>query len=185
MQAATRTPHVPHLYGPSAQAALLCALLAASGDPYNDPRDAAAASHASPPEPLLGVAAISAALGERPAGKSLTDVPLLPVGSTNTKLDQAKIQKLDTVIFSENQGLSDEAQQWKADRAAAEAAHRQYAGLHIERAGTVGEALNTLLVCNQYQKAYQEQIARQWRDQWLPPTGEWDPKPQSAAPATT
>jgi hypothetical protein len=177
------------LRGPSAQAALLVALLAATGypDEYEPPPSQPAAGN--PPasknllrfdqrglivaEPLDLKTALSATVDFQAPAESIRARKLTSVGQVPTKAEGAVRQQLDTAVFFKDEALAPEFQESEKGTRAAQQGQLEpdgepYRGLWIERAATVEEAVDLLLERNKYLRAYQASIQTAWDDLWLP-----------------
>jgi hypothetical protein len=190
-------PEYPtYLGGPSAQAAMLVALLAATGQPDDYEPDqvtlpACLQDRSRPPEhrnaePLCLSSAISAqvenvsraALGK--TGRSIRSLKLEPIGKEPSKADAAQKYGLRTAVFCHDEVFTsgsdwDDAEQKTKDTRKAYGG--EYQGLWIERAVTVGDALDVLLEQNRYIRAINLDAERKWEKQWLPQ----QPQPAEAA----
>ncbi len=134
--------------GNSAQAAALCAVLAASGNPYQEDLH-----QDTPAEPLVDDVAITAQLGPLGVEDRLADRQLGPVGGIPEKVGNS-YRALDTLVFATEEYTGPD----------------RFQDLVIEHVQTVGEALDLLLVTNRYLKKYQHQVREKWLTQWAPRT---------------
>jgi hypothetical protein len=161
--------------GDSAQAAMLIALLAATGAPETyDP--SASTRPTFQLEPLNLQTAISAAVQvggtENPDGNSIRRCLLKKVGKLPAKANAAYNEGLATIVICDPQTLENapEIQQaldkTKMSRKAENAAG-DYRGLWVEQATTVDDALQILLQSNKSLRAYQAYVQQQWDSNWL------------------
>ncbi|MEO8497750.1 MAG: hypothetical protein ABI614_22010, partial [Planctomycetota bacterium] len=152
--------------GRSAQAATLCALLAATGNPYGE-LDRAHSEQPRAVDPLDLQVAISATVDRNSDAKNPIERQLGPVTSIPKKLSSAA-GPLDTFVFQKDQPDDSEQQIAQLDKERAEQEKRAlpYMGLHIERAETVAEALDLLLVTNRHLRKYQKIVRHEWLKQW-------------------
>jgi hypothetical protein len=169
----------PDLRGESAQAAMLCSLLAATGSPDSYDPDQAE-SPGFQPESLLPTVAISAAVGpfDRKTCKSIRDISLRKVGKLAAKAHAAFQLGLRDFLFVAEQPFDDELlrTQAKVEQARRNPATQVYSGLWMEEVATVEDAINLMLVSNKYQRQYADSIRSQWEAQWL------NPYPEQASP---
>jgi hypothetical protein len=169
----------PTLRGPSAQAAMLCTLLAATGIPDSYEPDQPE-SPGFQPESLLPSVAISAAVGafNHEKFKSIRDVPLQKVGKLAAKAHAAFQFGLRDVLFVAEQPFEEELAQTRAkvEQARRNPGTQVYSGLWMEEVATVEDAINLMLVSNKYQRQYADSIRVQWEAQWL------NPYPEQASP---
>jgi hypothetical protein len=176
--------------GRSAEAATLCALLGASGDPY---RVGQTQSRLDPPIDIK--MAISATV-QAPSIDSQNPVlgsQLGPVEGINEKM-AAAYPVIDTVVFAPKEVLRrpdqpqesflteiDELQQKEKQ---AQQNKSVYDGMRIAEAKTIVEALDLVLLTNRHLHAYHQEQRRGWLKKWIGGTGisqEFDPD-QSVPP---
>jgi hypothetical protein len=166
-------PAMASLGGPSAQAAMLLALLAATGAPDDYEPD----QPDRPPfkaEPLCLRTAISARVDWGSDAKSIRHRTLLQVGQKPKKASAASDAGLQTAVFCRDESLIPDYQE--AETASLQekqtpnaAGGHPYRGLWVERASTVEEALELLLERNKYLREYQGVIQNAWDSVWLAP----------------
>ena len=176
--------------GDSAQAAMLIALLAATGAPDTyEPTDITRPNFC--PEPLSLQTAISAAVDvqgsahSQPGVSSIRGRLLKPVGKLPDKAEAAYKEGLATIVICETETLQDAPEIKQALEKTKEArkplsAAGDYRGLWVEHATTVDDALQILLQSNKYLRAYQANVQQQWENNWLP-----DSPPDNAEKAAT
>jgi hypothetical protein len=174
----------PELRGDSAQAAMLCALLAATGSPDSYDPDQAE-SPGFQPESLMPTVAISAAVSpfDRKTCKSIRDISLQKVGKLAAKAHAAFQFGLRDFLFVKEQPFDDELSrtQAKVEQARRNPATQVYNGLWMEEVATVEDAINLMLVCNKYNRQYADSIRVQWEEQWLNPYRE-QASPNASSP---
>ena len=159
------------LGGQSAQAAMLIALLSATGipDEYEPTQEQRPPFK---PEPLRTTTAISAAVDFSKSAASIRDLALTPIGKTFQKATAAQKKGMQSVVFAEQEKLTGDSkeaeEQTKAASKPQPTSAIAYTGLWIERAATVEEAVDLLLERNKYLRAYQASIQSAWDDLWLP-----------------
>ena len=177
------------LHGHSAEAATLCALLAATRDPY-----------------LLGMEplretpidikmALSATVRDAPthSPRPVLDARLGPVTGINGKM-AAAYPVIDSVVFAAKEVLSPsdqspeayvrEIQELQQKETQALQANSVYTNLRIVHAKTIVDALDLVLLTNRHLHAYHQEQRRGWLKQWIGGTGisqEFDPD-QSVPP---
>jgi hypothetical protein len=168
----------PQIGGNSAQAAMLIALLAATGAPDTyEPTDFTRPNFCL--EPLSLQTAISAAVDvqgsadSKPSVSSIRGRLLQPVGKLPDKAEAAYKEGLDTIVICESQSVDDAPDLKEALAKTNEArkpvsAAGDYRGLWVEHAKTVDDALQILLQSNKYLRAYQANVKQQWKSNWLP-----------------
>ena len=168
----------PQIGGNSAQAAMLIALLAATGAPDTyEPTDFTRPNFCL--EPLSLQTAISAAVDvqgsadSKPSVSSIRGRLLQPVGKLPDKAEAAYKEGLDTIVICESQSVDDAPDLKEALAKTNEArkpvsAAGDYRGLWVEHAKTVDDALQILLQSNKYLRAYQANVEQQWKSNWLP-----------------
>jgi hypothetical protein len=153
------------LAGRSAQIAALCAVLAASGDPYRENPDERPTGKA---EPLASDVAVSACVDNdhRDETKPLAQLPVGKVESVPEKLIAAK-HLLDTVVLAEQQGeLSHALREARTAQDEARGRQEQYSGLHVEYVASLGEALDLMLVTNRHLARYGDSVRERCLCQW-------------------
>ena len=183
------------LGGPSAQAAMLVALLAATGQPDDYEPDQVTLptcllNRSRPPEqraePLCLQSAISAQVENLPraalgkCGRSIRSLKLKPIGKEPSKADAAKQYGLRTAVFCHEEKFTSGSDWHDAEQKTQDARKAyggEYQGLWIERAVTVGDALDVLLEQNRFVRAINLDAKSKWEGQWLPP----QPQPAEAA----
>jgi hypothetical protein len=166
--------HYPSRYsGRSAEAATMCALLAASGDPYCD-----LGHQSAEPDELDLTVAISAQVNTDADATNPVDLPLGKVESEAKKLKAALSMgnspgpaedlsgPLDSVVFARETG--DNKNQRRKQESSRE---ETYGDIRIERAATVAEALDLMLVTNRYLKNYRAWFREEWLLQWKADSG--------------
>ncbi|QDT70381.1 hypothetical protein MalM25_33290 [Planctomycetes bacterium MalM25] len=161
----------------SAEAATLVALLAASGDPYQEDSGNYLQATGHESSLLDSRVAISASLTtgdkEHPTLVKLTKVGLVPLKVTAPGLEAA----IDTVAVSggglDGEDSSSDLNQI-LDKQRKASASNPYRGVTVERLDTIGEALDLMLVTNRYLAKYNEAIRKRWLEQWEGDTGKAD-----------
>ncbi|MEM7476657.1 MAG: hypothetical protein AAF483_16845 [Planctomycetota bacterium] len=155
--------------GRSAQAATLCAILAATGNPYHETGESD--SSFDNVDPLDDEIAISAKVIPDPAAKDPTQLQLGAVENIPEKLSSAR-SALDTVVFCKGEKEDKQIQELNDAREEAQKNATPYDGLHIEKAETVADALDMLLVTNRHLRKYQGLVRESWLKQWQRPDPE-------------
>ncbi len=174
-----RTEYPRRIVGNSAQAAALCAILAASGNAYGS--GAGLTTLPDAPEPLDLQVAISASVEIDNGVEEVKQLRLGSVGGVAAKRGDAK--RLDTVLFAtedfqENEALEQEEQQ-RQSSAGEVRSEQQRSGPFVERVETIEQALDVLLITNQYVKAYKAAVAESWLSEWEEGTAEYPPRTKS------
>lgn len=201
-----RVNHLGAYYGRSAEAAALCALLAATRDPYhlgwaNSPRE-------TPIDLKMAISATVKSVAVAPAGGGgtgqTTPVPsarpilhakLGPVTGINGKLAAAH-PVIDTVLFAEGMVIDKHKQPvagalpeiveiWQAEQQAI-AQKTVYEKLRVAEVATVIDALDRVLVTNRHLRAFQQAQRETWLKQWIGDTGRHptlDPDPWPTTPS--
>ena len=167
---------IKQYYGRSLQAATLCALLAACGDPYreNDKGEIRNTQPTAEPEPLASNIAISATLGPGGSNEPLSKMILGKVGYIPAKLMEAS-KFLDTVLLSEEDcQRSVEATDLINKKDEAQKKRSPYNGLDVETVRTLGQAFDVMLVRNRYLRAYQAAIRDEWLRGWQKGTARFE-----------
>lgn len=158
--------HFPAEYwGRSADAAILCVLLAASGNPYGDtgrkPQDSA--------ESLVHDCVITGQLGENPENKPAIDLQILPVkdDSFPDKLDACQLLKMKRVLFAAEQPFGQEILRVNKETARSGSFETlKYHDVDLIRVKTIADALDELLVENRWLKRIHEQGRTSWLAHW-------------------
>ena len=173
---ATTSPlYLKRLHGRSAEAAALCALLAASGDPWGDLPPVAGET-----TPLDLTIALSARLDQASPGSfDPRQIPLAVVGGTQGKIETAVEKRLTHVLLGPEQQWHDTAspalRQWveevRVKQALAIQNNRNYDGILVEHVATVGEALDWMLLVNRLLRDYQSRLRSDWLSRWKGETG--------------
>jgi hypothetical protein len=184
-------PCTPKAYtGNSAQAGLFCALLSALRNPETYRPESH--NHASPPEweqQLLNeLVAISAAidLDSRQATEALSKMRLVQVGKLAKKAFGAYEYGLRTAIFCSAQKFADDPRWNEQQKKQKERPFEIHPELWIEtHPVTVEDALDSMLVSNQYLRAYKQGVAEDWNSRWLNPEEESSPAANTAATSPT
>ena len=173
------TLHFPtKLAGRSAQAATLCALLAASGNPYQEESRDVTAGVVDPLDTKIAISAkVICRSGGKATGVKPTELSVGQVGKVPAKLSSAW-PALDTVSFCPLPDTADETdtqiRELMYERNKAREKGEQYAGLHIERVATVADALDLMLQTNRHLRKYQAISRDKWLGQWENDTARFD-----------
>lgn len=164
----------PTVYsGRSAEAAFLCAMVAASGNPYCE---SALEGRAAAGEPLDIRVAVSATVESQGQGQAaeVTKLQLGEVAKVPEKLEHA-MGPLHTVAYISKQRSN------PTIAAILQAQQPTRTGLAIESIETVGDALDVLLLTNRYLRDHQAAVRDAWLQQWESRTarfsGDTDPGP--------
>jgi hypothetical protein len=171
----------------SAEAATLCALLAATGDPYGVGQKQL--GHA----PAIDIEMAISAVVEPAPGDSqnpVLEAQLGPVEGSEDKLAVAASQ-INTVVFSPKLIVTTPGQpeppqlaEIKQLRAAEQQKKWEYDGMRIAEAATIIDALDLVLLTNRHLQAYHQEQRQWWLKHWIDGTGisqEFDPD-QSVPP---
>lgn len=168
------------LRGRSVEAAFLCALLAASGDPYREFQDRAP----RPPEPLDPMVIVSACVNSTPtktvpsANPNDAQDPLLATtvdfvseDSLGQKLQAAISVGIQTVFLANNQEkvqkeMTGPLQEKVSDSSAEQVRFRYGKELLVASVSTIRQALDELLLTNQALRRFQEDARDQWLSNW-------------------
>ena len=169
------TLHFPtRLSGRSAQAATLCALLAASGNPYQEDDRQVAAGVVDPLDLKIAISATVKSGGKnaKPIELSLGDVGKVPekLSSAWPALDTVAFQKLPRDTEEDDTQI----RTLMYERENARKSGEQYAGLHIERVATIADALDLMLQTNRHLREYQAISRHKWLGQWENNTARFD-----------
>ena len=164
---------IPRMHGRSMEAAVMCCLRSAAGNAYDEdlPENKHDRQKALEVDPLQPNVAISAKLGVFESDTPLKDIPLVPVGSVPLKMNSARANRLQTVVFASGQltkptqfALEDREELKQFQDAGKKGEFTS--GLQFSEVGTVGAALDVLLVRSQWLKAWQKQVRLNWLKRW-------------------
>jgi hypothetical protein len=178
---------VTHLYGRSFEAAFVCCLRAAAGNAYDDKLseitsgdeytqrvNAHARRELLQVDPLSPTTAISAMLGEFDHDQTdIKDIPLVAVGGVPQKLCEARGTEITQVVFASNQwtdesvALLDGKSRLDYEKSLlGDQQPENRSVLQWSTAGTIGEALDALLVRSRWLKAWQRDVRENWLKRW-------------------
>ena len=166
-------PYPDHFDGQSAQAAAICTMLAASGDPYRigivaqeaeliDPGVAISAS--VPGDEDKSIASTGPKNSEGKVAKVLMK-KLSDIGFKAEKLRGAKWAGLSTVYFAGKDAQNADDQKTHDEN--------NHLGILPLKVTNVLEALDGVLLTNRYLRAYQEKIQEEWKRPWKKSTADF------------
>jgi len=201
-----RVNHLGAYHGRSAEAAALCALLAATRDPYhlgwaNSPRETpidlkmAISATVKPVESAAQAPAGGGGTGQTTpvaSARPILQAKLGPVTGITGKLAAAH-PVIDTVLFapgivagSPSPAARQEVDQLLEDEQQAIAQKTVYEKLRVAEVATVIDALDRVLVTNRHLRAFQQAQRETWLKQWIDDTGRHptlDPDPWPTTPS--
>jgi hypothetical protein len=177
--------YIQQIYGRSAEAAALCTLLAATGNPYLDREPLSRET-----TPLDLTVALTAQLAATTHNSPL-EIPLEVVGGSLHKLEQAGSHGLQLLLFGPQaaweQQVTQTGQQWvqefidarnkardDARNKARNDAHSEtedYTGIDVGFVSTVGEALDRLLLTNRLLTRHRDRLRSDWLSRWTGDSG--------------
>jgi len=164
------TFHFPTFFaGRSAQAAALCSLLAATGDPYSkgNQDNICERDSALEPESLDERVAVTATVIPNSMIGRPQDLLLGPVGRICEKIKNAHPAIRTLVLSAKREQNAETAGQGpNGQRDAADGDHGPHGDVHVERARTVSDALDLLLLTNRHLRSYQNAVRDNWLAQW-------------------
>lgn len=154
----------------SAEVSILCALLAASGDPAGD-RGGGTELPSEPLDPgVLITATLNETWGAFSGRQSLLEHPVGHVADDGLryKINAAFRGHIGRVLLSSKQRASKEYEALGlSDPTYGNTDHK----VSIKSVSTVGDALNEMLLQNKYLRAYQQDCRNNWLKQWDGDTG--------------
>jgi len=170
-----KAQHFKEFSGRSAEAAALCTMLAASGDPFGD--RAPVPGEKTDIDPAIVLTArldLDAAASSLSSNTDPRAIPLGVVPGEFDKLQQCHEHEIAWLLFgpqSEWDRTADHAvkvavQDYIYRRDTARKNNQPYTGVEVAHVNTVGEALEWMLLTGRLLREYQERVRTGWLGRW-------------------